>query len=166
MSNASFNGLRVGHGFDVHRLVEGRRLIMGGVTIPFEKGLDGHSDADVLLHAIADALLGAAGLPDIGQHFPPSDNRYKDASSLDLLSTVVELVRGAGFVVINVDSVIMAERPKMNPHITLMKQNIARVLEVDVSAVGVKATTCEGLGFTGREEGIAASAVCLVARDG
>jgi 2-C-methyl-D-erythritol 2,4-cyclodiphosphate synthase len=159
--------LRIGHGFDVHRLVEGRRLIVGGVTIPFEKGLAGHSDADVLLHAIADALLGAAGLADIGQHFPPSDDRYKDASSLDLLAQVWNKVRGAGFnAVMNIDAVIMAERPRLNPHIGLMKENIARVLEIDAKRVGIKATTCEGLGFTGREEGIAASAVCMIGRDG
>lgn len=166
MNQTLFNQLRIGHGFDVHRLVSGRRMVIGGVTIPFEKGLEGHSDADVLLHAIADALLGAVGLPDIGQHYPPGDNRYKDACSLDLLADVADKVRELGFGVINVDAVIMAEEPKMNPHIPLMKQNIARVLDIDVGAVGIKATTCEGLGFTGRQEGTAASAVCLVARDG
>jgi len=167
MSPDRMDRLRIGHGFDVHRLAGGRRMIIGGVTIPYEQGLEGHSDADVLLHAIADALLGAAGLPDIGQHFPPSDNRFKNASSLDLLATAWTKVREAGYErIINIDAIIMAERPKMNPHVPLMKQNIARVLDIDAGAVGIKATTCEGLGFVGREEGIAASAVCLITRDG
>ncbi len=155
--------MRIGHGFDVHPLVAGRKLVIGGVEISHDKGLLGHSDADVLLHAIADALLGAAGLPDIGQQFPPSDERYRDADSLALLGSVVQMVREAGFSVIhNVDAIIMAEAPKMNPHIPAMRENIARVLGVDPSCVGLKATTTERLGFVGREEGIAASAVCLL----
>jgi 2-C-methyl-D-erythritol 2,4-cyclodiphosphate synthase len=167
MTDRALDRLRVGHGFDVHRLVAGRRLIIGGVTIPYEKGLEGHSDADVLLHAITDALLGGAGLPDIGQQFPTTDDHFKGANSLDLMAVAWGKVREVGFNrIINVDAIIMAERPAMNPHLGLMKQNIARVLDVDVAAVGIKATTCEGLGFTGREEGIAASAVCLIARDG
>jgi len=158
--------LRVGHGFDVHQLVSGRDLIIGGETIAHEKGLDGHSDADVLLHAIIDALLGAAGLPDFGQHFPPSDPAFKDADSLELLREAARMVKEAGFKhLINIDSVIMAERPQMNPHIPAMRKNIASVLGIDVSRIGIKATSTERLGFVGREEGIAASAVCLIACD-
>jgi 2-C-methyl-D-erythritol 2,4-cyclodiphosphate synthase len=161
------NNLRIGHGYDVHRLVVGRKLKVGGVEIPFEKGLEGHSDADVLLHAVADAILGAVGLPDIGRQFPPGDDRFKDADSLDLLRQVLRLARDRGLrEVISVDSIIMAERPKMNPHISTMKRNIVAALEIDISRVGLKATTCEGLGFVGREEGMAASAVCLIALDG
>jgi 2-C-methyl-D-erythritol 2,4-cyclodiphosphate synthase len=159
--------MRIGHGFDVHPLVAGRKLVIGGVEISHDKGLLGHSDADVLLHAIADALLGAVGLPDIGQQFPPSDERYLGADSLKLLDNVVQMVHKAGFPVIhNVDAVIMAEAPKMNPHIPAMKKNIARVLGIDPSCVGLKATTTEKLGFVGREEGIAASAVCLLDTNG
>ena len=155
--------MRIGHGFDAHRLVSGRRLVIGGVEIPHELGLLGHSDADVLLHAVADALLGAAGLPDIGQQFPPTDNRYKNADSRLLLQTVVQLVKAAGFCVIhNVDAVIMAERPKLTPHIPAMREAIASILNVSIDQVGLKATTTEKLGFVGREEGIAASAVCLI----
>ncbi len=158
--------LRVGHGFDVHRLVEGRELILGAVSIPFEKGLDGHSDADVLLHAIMDALLGAAGLPDIGQHFPPDDDRFKGADSADLLAEVYRLIGSAGFgKVINIDATIMAERPKMNDYIPDMIEGIALILNVNEAAVSIKATTAEKLGFVGREEGIAASAVCLISGD-
>jgi len=158
--------MRVGHGFDVHRLVSGRDLIIGGETIAHKKGLDGHSDADVLLHAIIDALLGAAGLPDIGQHFPPTDPKFKDADSLELLREAIRMVKEAGFGrIINIDSVIMAEMPKMNPHIPAMRKNIATVLELDANRIGIKATSTERLGFVGREEGIAASAVCLIARD-
>ena len=154
---------RIGHGFDVHRLVTGRPLVVGGVTIPFEKGLDGHSDADVLLHAIADALLGAAALGDIGQQFPPDDDAFKNADSAQLLSRVRTMIQEAGLIQIgNVDAVIMAEAPKMNPHIPAMRRRIADVLEIDESRVGLKATTTERLGFTGRGEGIAASAVCLI----
>lgn len=157
---------RAGHGYDVHRLVAGRRLILGGVEIPFEKGLLGHSDADVLLHAIADALLGAAALGDIGQHFPSTDKKYKDADSAALLSQVADMVRKAGYKSIcNLDCIIMAERPKLAPHIAAMRKRIADILAVDMSLVSVKATTSEGLGFVGREEGIAASAVCLISSD-
>jgi 2-C-methyl-D-erythritol 2,4-cyclodiphosphate synthase len=156
--------LRIGTGFDVHRLVEGRKLILGGVTIPFEKGLLGHSDADVLLHAISDALLGAAGLPDIGHFFPPDDPAFKDADSLKLLAEVRAAVAGAGFgQIVNIDAVVMAERPKILPHIPVMKERIAATLGVTVSQIGIKGTTCEKLGFVGREEGIAATAVCLIA---
>ena len=158
--------LRVGQGFDVHPLVEGRDLIVGGVKIPFEKGLAGHSDGDMLLHAIMDALLGAAGLPDIGQQFPPSDDKYKNADSGELLKTVVRLVKEAGFVdIINIDATIMAEKPHFSPHIPSMRSGIAEIVEIEPSQVNIKATTTERLGFIGREEGIAASAVCLVARD-
>lgn len=156
-------GYRIGTGFDVHRLVEGRRLVIGGIEIPFEKGLDGHSDADVLLHAIADALLGAAGLPDIGHYFPPSDMKYKDMDSRKLLAHVRELIERAGFErVVNVDSVVMAEEPKLASHIQSMKAVIARILGIQDKQVGIKATTTEALGTIGRGEGIAASAVCLV----
>lgn len=158
--------LRVGQGFDVHPLVEGRDLIVGGVKIPFEKGLAGHSDGDVLLHAIMDALLGAAGLADIGQQFPPYDEKYKNADSAVLLKTVVQLVKEAGFVdIINIDATIMAEKPRFSPHIPSMRSRIAEIVEVEPSRISIKATTTERLGFVGREEGIAASAVCLVARD-
>ena len=158
--------LRVGQGFDVHPLVEGRDLIVGGVKIPFEKGLAGHSDGDMLLHAIMDALLGAAGLPDIGQQFPPSDDKYKNADSGELLKTVVRLVKEAGFVdIINIDATIMAEKPHFSSHIPSMRSRIAEIVNVEPSQVNIKATTTERLGFIGREEGIAASAVCLVARD-
>ena len=153
---------RVGNGYDVHRLVEGRRLIIGGVDIPHEKGLLGHSDADVLLHALCDALLGAAGLGDIGRHFPDSDQRYKGISSIHLLSRVSALLSDRGFLVTNVDSVIVAERPKMSPHIAAMVGNIAAALNIDPALVNVKATTTEGLGFTGTGEGVAAYAVCMV----
>ena len=156
-------GLRIGTGYDVHRLTEGRDLILGGVKIPWEKGLLGHSDADVLVHAVMDALLGAAALGDIGQHFPDSDPAYKGADSLVLLKKVGTLIGERGYEVVNIDAAIIAQRPKMAPHIGTMRQNIARVLDMDVSCVNVKATTEERLGFTGREEGIAASAVCLLA---
>lgn len=148
--------MRIGLGFDVHRLVEGRPLVVGGVTIPYELGLLGHSDADVLLHALADALLGAAGLGDIGMHFPDTDPRYAGISSMLLLAEVKQKVMAAGWVVSNVDAVIVAQRPKMAPHIPEMKLNIAKVLEVAPEVVNIKATTTEGLGFTGRGEGIAA----------
>lgn len=153
---------RVGNGYDVHRLVEGRRLIIGGVDIPFEKGLLGHSDADVLLHAICDALLGAAGLGDIGRHFPDSDQRYQGISSILLMKKVSALLSDRGFLVTNVDSVIVAERPKMAPHIAEMAGNIAVALNIDPGMVNIKATTTEGLGFTGSGEGIAAYAVCTL----
>lgn len=154
--------MRIGHGYDVHRLVEGRKCIIGGVEIPSEVGLLGHSDADVLLHAISDALLGAAALGDIGKHFPPSDNAFKDADSRLLLRQVVELLNKNGFRVGNVDSTIIAERPKMAPFIEQMRKNIAEDLGVDISFVSVKATTEEGLGFTGEGKGIAAHAVCII----
>ncbi|NIK80136.1 2-C-methyl-D-erythritol 2,4-cyclodiphosphate synthase [Paenibacillus castaneae] len=155
--------IRVGQGFDVHQLVEGRPCIIGGVTLPYEKGLLGHSDADVLLHAITDAILGALGLGDIGKHFPDTDAAYKDADSLVLLERVWELVRERGYKLGNIDSTIMAQRPKMLPYIPQMVEVIAKALEADVSQVNVKATTTEQLGFVGRGEGIAAqSVVCLI----
>lgn len=154
---------RVGQGFDVHPFAAGRKLVIGGVTIPSEKGLEGHSDADVLLHAITDAILGASGLGDIGQHFPPGDARYKDINSLQLLATAFAKAKDAGCLrVINIDATIMAECPPMNPHIPAMKSRIGEVLGLPGERIGIKATTCEQLGFVGREEGIAALAVCLV----
>lgn len=153
---------RIGHGFDVHQLVVGRKCIVGGVEIPFARGLLGHSDADVLLHAIADALLGAAALGDIGKHFPDSDARFKGIDSRALLREVLRLVRERGFAVGNVDATIIAEAPRMAPHIDQMVMNIASDLQVDIGAVNVKATTTEKLGFAGRGEGIAAEAVCLL----
>ncbi len=158
--------LRIGHGSDVHRLVKGRNLIIGGVKIDHDYGLDGHSDADVLLHAIMDALLGAAGLGDIGQHFPPADAAYKDADSIDLLTQVARMIKGAGFgTIINIDATIVAQSPRMSPHIPNMRDRIAAVLNITASRVNIKATTTERLGFTGRGEGIAAEAVCLVKSD-
>ena len=154
--------MRIGTGYDVHRLAEGRRLIIGGVDIPYEKGLLGHSDADVLLHAISDALLGAAALGDIGLHFPDSDPAYKGADSLQLLARVGELLREHFFLISNVDATVIAQAPKMRPHIDAMRNNIAAALQIDVSQVSVKATTEEGLGFTGSGEGIAAQAVALI----
>jgi len=153
---------RIGQGFDVHQLVEGRPLMIGGVHIPYEKGLLGHSDADVLLHAVADACLGAIGAGDIGRHFPDTDPRYKDADSTELLAHVWELVRKEGYTLVNVDCTIIAQKPKMAPYIEDMKAMIARLLEAERSQVNVKATTTEKLGFTGREEGIAAQAVVLL----
>jgi len=159
-------GLRIGHGFDVHRLVAGRKLILGGVEIPFDRGLEGHSDADVLLHAIMDALLGAAGLEDIGRHFPNTDPAYKDADSMELLREVSAMIQARGFSrIINIDATVLAERPKLAENIPAMRRRIADGLETEVSRVNVKATTTEGLGFVGREEGIAAEAVCLIASD-
>ena len=154
--------MRIGQGFDVHALVAGRALIIGGVTIAFEKGLDGHSDADVLLHAVCDALLGAAALGDIGHHFPDTDSRYKDADSRVLLREVAKLLHDNGFHVVNLDSTIIAQRPKMAPHIPAMIANIAADLGIDRGRVNVKAKTTERLGFTGRGEGIAAQAIALV----
>ncbi|QJR15501.1 2-C-methyl-D-erythritol 2,4-cyclodiphosphate synthase [Usitatibacter palustris] len=151
--------IRVGQGFDVHQLVAGRKLVIGGVTIPFDKGLLGHSDADVLLHAICDALLGAAALGDIGKHFPDSDPKYKGIDSRELLRHVAALVKSKGYAVGNVDATIIAEAPRMAPHIAQMVANIAADLGVDAGAVNVKATTTEKLGFTGRGEGIAAQAI-------
>lgn len=154
--------MRIGHGFDVHALVSGRKCIIGGVDIPHYKGLDGHSDADVLLHAICDALLGAAALGDIGKHFPPSDMRFKDADSRHLLRHVVALLKDHDFVVSNIDATVICEAPKLSPHTQQMRLNIASDCEVDISAINVKATTTEKLGFTGRGEGIAAEAVCII----
>ncbi|ABI69649.1 2-C-methyl-D-erythritol 2,4-cyclodiphosphate synthase [Syntrophomonas wolfei] len=154
--------MRVGYGYDVHRLQEGRRLVLGGVEIPHMQGLLGHSDADVLLHAICDALLGAAALGDIGQHFPDSDSQYKDINSLLLLKEVAGILQRAGWRVINVDSTVVAQEPRLAPHIKQMRQNIARVLAIESEQVSVKATTTEGLGFAGRQQGISAHAVVLI----
>ena len=154
--------LRIGHGYDVHKLVSERKLILGGVDIPYEKGLLGHSDADVLLHAISDALLGAAALGDIGKHFPDTDAAYKNADSLVLLSRVGEIIKNAGYQVSNIDSTVIAQAPKLAPHIEQMRKNIARALSIEVDDVSVKATTEERLGFTGRGEGISAHAVCII----
>ena len=154
--------MRIGHGYDVHKLVEDRRLIIGGVNIPYEKGLLGHSDADVLLHAISDALLGAAALGDIGGMFPDNDPAFKDADSLKLLELVVKRLRESGYCVGNIDATVIAQNPKMKPHIEKMRENIAKACGVDISAVSVKATTEEWLGFTGSGEGIAAHAVCII----
>ncbi|HEY9210914.1 MAG TPA: 2-C-methyl-D-erythritol 2,4-cyclodiphosphate synthase [Methylotenera sp.] len=154
--------MRIGHGFDVHALVVGRQCIIGGVDIPHDKGLDGHSDADVLLHAICDALLGAAALGDIGKHFPPSDMRYKGIDSRQLLRHVVLLLKDNGFVIGNVDATVICEVPKLSPHTAQMCANIAGDCEVALSQINVKATTTEKLGFTGRGEGIAAEAVCII----
>lgn len=154
--------IRIGQGFDVHQLVTGRKCIIGGVDIPFEKGLDGHSDADVLLHAICDALLGAAALGDIGKHFPPSDMRYKGIDSRELLSHVAALLKTRGYTVSNIDCTVICELPKLSPHTEHMRANIASDCGIDIDAVNVKATTTEKLGFTGRGEGIAAEAVCLI----
>jgi len=156
--------IRIGTGYDVHRLVDGRKLVIGGVDIPFEKGLLGHSDADVLLHAVCDALLGAAGLGDIGRHFPDTDPRFKGVSSLKLLGEVSRLLGEKGFRVNNIDATIVAERPKMAPHIPAMTANIAVAVKAGTGAVNVKATTTEGLGFAGKGEGMAAYAVCTIAR--
>lgn len=157
--------IRIGHGYDVHRLVEGRALILGGVNIPHTKGLLGHSDADVLLHAICDSLLGAAALGDIGKHFPDTDEKYKGADSLALTERVFEMICECGFHVGNVDATVLAQAPKLAPFIEEMRENIARALKVDISCVSVKATTEEGLGFTGEGLGIAAHAVCLLCSD-
>ena len=154
--------LRIGHGYDVHKLVEGRRLILGGVDIPYEKGLLGHSDADVLLHAISDSLLGAAALGDIGKHFPDTDEAYKNADSLVLLSRVNEIINAAGYKVSNVDATVIAQAPKLAMHIEQMRKNIAKALSVELCDISVKATTEEKLGFTGRGEGISAHAVCII----
>lgn len=156
--------LRIGQGFDVHALVTGRSLIIGGVTIPFDKGLDGHSDADVLLHAITDAILGAAGLGDIGQHFPDTDAAFKGADSQALLREAAARVRNAGFNVVNIDCTIIAQAPKMAPHVTAMVANIAAACGIEAANVNVKAKTTEKLGFTGRGEGIAAEAIALIER--
>ena len=154
--------MRIGHGFDVHKLIAGRKCIIGGVNSPFEKGLDGHSDADVLLHAICDALLGAAALGDIGKHFPPSDDAYKNADSRQLLRHVVDLIHNKNYQVNNIDATVICEAPKLSPHTAQMCANIAADCKIDISQVNDKATTTEKLGFTGRGEGIAAEAVCTI----
>ena len=155
---------RIGHGYDVHKLVPDRRLVLGGVEIPYEKGLLGHSDADVLLHAVTDALLGAAGLGDIGRHFPDNDPKYEGIDSRKLLRAAAELVREKGYAPANVDATVIAQRPKLAPYIALMQERIAEDLGTDTDRVNVKATTEEGLGFTGNGEGISAHAVCLLRR--
>lgn len=154
--------MRIGTGYDVHKLVEGRDLIIGGVNIPHSLGLLGHSDADVLTHAIMDALLGAAGLGDIGKHFPDSDEKYRGISSLALLKKVFCLLDEKGYCIMNIDSTIIAQKPKLSAYIDDMKQNFADCLNLDIDCINVKATTEEYLGFTGREEGIAANAICLI----
>ena len=154
--------IRIGHGMDVHRLVEGRKLILCGVEIPHTLGLLGHSDADVLLHAIADALLGAAALGDIGRHFPDKDPQYEGISSLVLLQKTAEILRNHGFAPMNIDATVIAQRPKLAPHIPQMRANLAAHMGVDVSQVSVKATTSEGMGFEGEEKGMTAHAVCLI----
>ncbi|MBQ8182593.1 MAG: 2-C-methyl-D-erythritol 2,4-cyclodiphosphate synthase [Clostridia bacterium] len=154
--------LRIGHGYDVHAFAENRKCIIGGVDIPCEKGLLGHSDADVLLHAISDSLLGAAALGDIGKHFPDNDEKYKGADSLVLLKHVYGLIEALGYKVVNIDATVIAQMPKMAPHIDKMRANIADALKVDIDFVNVKATTEEKLGFTGRKEGISAHCVCLI----
>lgn len=154
--------MRVGSGYDVHKLVEGRKLILGGVRIMHTKGLLGHSDADVLVHAIMDAILGAAALGDIGKHFPHTDEQFKGISSLLLLKKVLGLIENKGYCIINIDATIVAQKPKLAPYIDSMRRNIADVLSIDVDDINIKATTEEKLGFTGREEGISASAVCLI----
>ncbi|HPJ52061.1 MAG: 2-C-methyl-D-erythritol 2,4-cyclodiphosphate synthase [Flavobacteriales bacterium] len=155
---------RIGYGYDVHRLVEGRDLWLGGVKVPAEKGALGHSDADVLLHAICDALLGAAGSGDIGTHFPDTDAAWKDADSRDLLRRVKEIISADGWTVGNVDATLVLEKPKIKPHVSAMRETIAGILDIDLSAVGIKATTNEGMGFVGRGEGVCAHAVALLVR--
>ncbi|QUH27612.1 2-C-methyl-D-erythritol 2,4-cyclodiphosphate synthase [Vallitalea guaymasensis] len=154
--------MKIGMGYDVHRLVEDRKLILGGVEIPYEKGLLGHSDADVLVHAIMDALLGAMGKGDIGKHFPDTDNKYKSISSLKLMAQVKELLTSEGYSIINIDSTIIAQRPKMAGYIEEMRTNIADVLNIEIENINIKATTEEGLGFTGEGLGIASQAICLL----
>jgi 2-C-methyl-D-erythritol 2,4-cyclodiphosphate synthase len=154
--------MRIGMGYDVHRLVEGRKLVLGGVTIPFDKGLLGHSDADVLVHAVCDALLGAAGLGDIGLHFPDTDPEYKDVSSIKILAKTYELIGGKGFTIMNLDSTIFADAPKLSPFRDAMQKNIARTIEIEPDRVNVKATTFEGLGMIGKGEGIGAMCVALI----
>lgn len=155
--------IRIGHGYDVHKLVEGRKLILGGVEIENNGiGLLGHSDADVLLHAVSDALLGAAAYGDIGKHFPDTDEKYKNADSLKLLKCVYELLKENGYHIVNLDATVLAQAPKLAPHIVKMRENIAKALDLDVDFVSVKATTEEGLGFTGAKQGIAAHCVCLI----
>ena len=156
------SNIRIGQGYDVHKLVEGRKLILGGVDIPSEKGLLGHSDADVLVHAVMDALLGAAALGDIGRHFPDNSDDFKNISSLILLDKVFHLLKDKGYTTINIDATVIAQRPKLASHIEDLRKNIANALQCDVDQINIKATTEEGLGFTGTGEGIAAQAVCLI----
>ncbi len=155
---------RIGHGYDVHRFVEGRPLILGGVEIPFERGLQGHSDADALLHAVCDAMLGALALGDIGRHFPDTDERFRGISSLTLLESANGLIRAKGYAVANVDTVIVLQRPKIGPYVERMRERIARTLDIGIDAVSIKATTSEGMGFTGTGEGLVAHAVVLLER--
>ena len=158
----TMTNLRIGHGYDVHRLTEGRALILGGVTIPYEKGLLGHSDADVLVHAIMDALLGAAALGDIGKHFPDTDPQYKGISSMKLLEHVRLILEKNGYVVENIDATVIAQKPKLRPYIAQMEENIAKTLGIAKEQINIKATTEEGLGFTGTEEGISSQAICML----
>ena len=153
---------RIGNGYDVHKLVEGRKLILAGIEIPHHLGLLGHSDADVLVHAIMDGLLGALALGDIGKHFPDTDEKYKGISSMELLKEVSKLIKSRGYEVVNIDSIVAAERPKLKPHIEQMRKNVAEILEIAVDDISIKATTEEKLGFTGREEGIKSYAVVLL----
>jgi 2-C-methyl-D-erythritol 2,4-cyclodiphosphate synthase len=157
--------LRIGYGIDVHALVDGRPLIIGGILIPFEKGLAGHSDADVLMHAVCDALLGAAGFGDIGRWFPDSDEQYKDIDSSFLLERVVSELHDRGYSIVNIDATILAEAPKLSPYIEQMREKLALILQIDTDRINIKATTTEGLGFAGRGEGIEARAVCLIAEN-
>ena len=158
--------MRIGYGYDVHKLVEGRKLIIGGVDIPYEKGLLGHSDADVLLHAVMDSLLGAAALGDIGKHFPDTDPKYKGISSMLLLEYTYQMMKKEGYQIGNIDSLILCEEPKMAPHIAKMKDNVARVLHCDITQVNIKATRGEKMGFVGRKEGIVAQSVVLLNKEG
>lgn len=156
--------IRIGQGYDVHKLVEGRKLILGGTEIPYEKGLLGHSDADVLTHAVMDALLGALALGDIGKHFPDTDPEYKGADSIMLLKEVVKLIKENGYVVNNIDSTVAAQAPKLKPYIEKMRETLSIAMEIDISSVSVKATTEEGMGITGKGEGMTATAVCLLSK--
>lgn len=156
--------MRVGIGYDVHKLVNGRELILGGVHIPYEKGLLGHSDADVLTHAIMDSILGAAALGDIGKHFPDTNEQYKGIDSLELLKEVNKLMKEKSFKIVNIDSVIIAQSPKMSPYIETMIENVSNILEINKDQINIKATTEEGLGFTGRKEGIAAQSICMISK--
>lgn len=160
----NLSDIRIGHGYDVHRLTDGRDLILGGVKIPYEKGLLGHSDADVLIHAVMDAVIGALGLGDIGKHFPDTDGAYKDIDSMLLASRVFELLSDNGYHVVNIDATVIAQRPKLAPYIEEMKNNIAKVFSIGSDRVNVKATTEEKLGFTGSGEGISSHAVCIIAK--
>lgn len=160
----NFPDIRIGHGYDVHRLTEGRDLILGGVKIPYKKGLLGHSDADVLIHALLDAILGALGKGDIGRHFPDNDDRYKGISSMTLAEEVAKMLKNSGFYLSNTDITVIAQKPKLAPYIDEMRSNIASVFSIETERVNIKATTEEGLGFTGSGEGISAHAVCIIAK--